>query len=98
MDEHLKIKDTPLADEYLKPFPREDNQYPRHETNLGIDPNFVYVIFSLVIFAFNIVATVIALISISKGYDPYIHASAMFISVFTLGCIAAIHKFILKEI
>lgn len=95
MDEHLKIKNTELADETLS---RDNYKLPRSNSDLFNTTHNVWIICAVLIFSFNVVATLIALITIgTKGYDPYIHGSAMFISVFTLGCIATIHKYILGE-
>lgn len=89
---HLKIRDTNLSDASL------DNVHRFTEQESNKQPNVPFVIGSIVIFAFNIVILCIALVTIgTKGYDPYIHGSSMFISVVTLGCIAAIHKYILGE-
>lgn len=89
---HLKIRDTDLSDTSL------DNIHKFAEQELNKQPYVPFVIVSLAIIAFNFVILCIALVTIgTKGYDPYIHASSMFISVVTLGCICAIHKYILGE-
>lgn len=91
----FKISATRLADASL--IRQNNNQFGRN-SSLAVNPDFVWIIFCIAIFAFNIVATCIALINIfTKGYDPYIHGSSMFISVLTLGCIAIIHKFIIER-
>lgn len=86
----FKIRDTDLADETIKPvveFAENKEQ-----------PYVPFIIVSICIIAFNFVILCVALVTIgTKGYDPYIHASSMFVSVVTLGCICAIHKYILGE-
>ncbi len=92
----FKIRETKLADESLDNIHR----FTKPDPGSGPikEPYIPFVVVSLAILAFNFVILSIALITIgTKGYDPYIHGSSMFISVVTLGCIAIIHKYIIDK-
>lgn len=95
---HLSIKDTKLADETLRQIPVSSDRLPRSNSDLDNTINNSFIICALVIFAFNVVATAIGLITIgTKGYDSYIHASCMFISLLTLGGLVSVYKFIINR-